>query len=144
MSLLPSLAIYFVIWWLCLFVVLPFGVKSQHETGEVAPGTDAGAPHPALLLRRVLATTVLAAIIFAGVYLYFGVYGNDAGRSLPVKLYDDFSGLPEKKRARRLPCSETFAINRSSSKRLQRCLMKSSQDLDREYWCRGTFLVRGP
>ena len=74
MSLLPSVAIFFVIWWLCLFVVLPFGVKSQHETGDVAPGTDAGAPDRPHLLWRAAATTVLAAIIFACVYLYFGVY----------------------------------------------------------------------
>ena len=31
-------------WWLVLFVTLPFGVRSQHEDGEGAPGTDPGAP----------------------------------------------------------------------------------------------------
>ena len=31
-----------------LFVVLPFGVNSQHETDEVTPGTDASAPHQPL------------------------------------------------------------------------------------------------
>jgi predicted secreted protein len=74
MSLLPSLAIFFVIWWLCLFVVLPFGVRSQHEMNDVTPGTEAGAPHKPYILRRVAATTVLAAIIFGCFYLYFGVY----------------------------------------------------------------------
>ncbi len=74
MSLLSSVAIFFVIWWLCLFVVLPFGVKSQHESGEIVPGSDPGAPQQPLLLRRALATTLLAAIVFAGIYLYFGVY----------------------------------------------------------------------
>ena len=39
-----ALAIYFVIWWVVLFVTLPFGVRSQHEDGEGAPGTDPGAP----------------------------------------------------------------------------------------------------
>jgi predicted secreted protein len=57
-----------------LFVVLPFGVRGQHETDEVVPGTEPGAPAHPLLLRKVIATTVLSAIIFAGVYLYFGVY----------------------------------------------------------------------
>lgn len=83
MSLLPSIAIFFVIWWLCLFVVLPFGVKSQHEAGEIAPGTEAGAPQRPHLLRRAAATTVLAAIIFAGVYLYFDVYGKTLEDLLP-------------------------------------------------------------
>jgi len=27
-------AIYFVLWWVVLFVTLPFGVRSQHEDGE--------------------------------------------------------------------------------------------------------------
>ncbi len=74
MSLVSGLAIYFILWWLCLFVVLPFGVQGQHETGEVEPGTEPGAPVRPLLLRKVIATTVLSGIIFAGVYLYFGVY----------------------------------------------------------------------
>jgi len=73
-SVLSSIAIFFVIWWLCLFVVLPFGVKSQHESGNIVPGSDPGAPQQPLLLRRALATTLLAVIVFSGVYLYFGVY----------------------------------------------------------------------
>jgi len=83
MSLLPWIAIFFVIWWLCLFLVLPFGVRSQHEAGEIAPGTEVGAPHRPHLLRRAAATTLLAAIIFAGVYLYFGVYDKTLEDLLP-------------------------------------------------------------
>ncbi len=74
MGLFPSIAVYFVIWWLCLFLTLPFGVKSQHETDEVAPGTEAGAPVKPRLLVKALATTVLATIIFSGFYIYFNVY----------------------------------------------------------------------
>ena len=39
-----AFAIYFVLWWLTLFLTLPFGVRSQHEDGVGAPGTDPGAP----------------------------------------------------------------------------------------------------
>ncbi len=74
MSLISAVAIYFVLWWLCLFAVLPWRVRGQHEDGAVEPGTDPGAPVRPLLLKKALATTVLAAIIFIGVYLYFGVY----------------------------------------------------------------------
>ena len=38
------IAIYFLIWWVTLFAVLPWGVRNQEESGEVAPGTDPGAP----------------------------------------------------------------------------------------------------
>ena len=75
MSLISGLAIYFVLWWLCLFVVLPWRVRGQHEDGAALQlGTDPGAPVRSLLLRKVLATTILATIIFACIYLYFGVY----------------------------------------------------------------------
>ena len=29
-----AIAVYFITWWLCLFVTLPFGVKNPHEAGE--------------------------------------------------------------------------------------------------------------
>ena len=44
MSLPTSIAIYFIIWWMVLFAVLPWGVRSQHEDGAIAPGSDPGAP----------------------------------------------------------------------------------------------------
>ncbi len=54
-------AIYIVVWWLCLFVVLPFGVHNQiDETGEIVRGSDPGAPVRPLWLRRLLVTTLLA------------------------------------------------------------------------------------
>ncbi|NPU15575.1 DUF1467 family protein [Bradyrhizobium sp. 83002] len=58
------LAIYFVLWWVMLFVTLPFGVRSQHETGGAPPGTDPGAPTISLMGRRLLWTTFLSAVIF--------------------------------------------------------------------------------
>jgi predicted secreted protein len=57
-------AIYFLIWWLTLFAVLPFGVKSQHEA-ETAPGTDPGAPVVPRILAKLVWTTVVAGLIFA-------------------------------------------------------------------------------
>ena len=75
MSLVSSLAIYFVIWWLVLFAVLPFGVRSQHEADDVTLGTDHGAPHQPLLVKKAAVTTIIAAVVFAGVYLYFGYLG---------------------------------------------------------------------
>jgi predicted secreted protein len=58
-------AIYFVLWWVVLFVTLPFGVRSQHEDGEGAPGTDPGAPIMARMGRKLIWTTVISAAIFA-------------------------------------------------------------------------------
>jgi predicted secreted protein len=60
-----ALAIYFVAWWIVLFLVLPFGVRSQHEDGMVTPGTDPGAPIVPWLVRRLIWTTVLTAVFCA-------------------------------------------------------------------------------
>jgi predicted secreted protein len=58
-------AIYFVLWWVTLFVTLPFGVRSQHEDGEGAPGTDPGAPVASRMGRKLIWTTLLSAVIYA-------------------------------------------------------------------------------
>ncbi|HYH70564.1 MAG TPA: DUF1467 family protein [Methyloceanibacter sp.] len=63
-----GVAIYFVIWWIVLFAMLPIGVRTQDEDGNVSPGTVESAPSLPRLLPKMLATTVIATIIFAGVY----------------------------------------------------------------------------
>ena len=61
-----AFAIYFVIWWIVLFLTLPFGVRSQHEDGEGVPGTDPGAPVATQMGRKLIWTTVISAVIFCG------------------------------------------------------------------------------
>ncbi len=68
MNLTLSIAIYFVMWWITLFAILPFGVRSQHESGEVVEGSEPGAPARPLLWWKVLWTTVVSAVLFAGLY----------------------------------------------------------------------------
>jgi len=63
MSVATVIAIYFIIWWVVLFAILPWGVHSQHESGDVAPGTDPGAPAVHLVWRKLLWTTVTAAVV---------------------------------------------------------------------------------
>jgi len=66
-SLTTSLAIYFIVWWTVLFTVLPWGIRSQVESGEVVPGTDPGAPAVPRLGNKVLWTTIIATITFAAI-----------------------------------------------------------------------------
>ena len=69
MSLTSGLAIYFIIWWLALFAVLPWGVRNAREAGiEVKPGHETGAPVKAHLAAKFAATTVIASLVFALVY----------------------------------------------------------------------------
>jgi predicted secreted protein len=68
MTLSFAVAIYAIIWWIVLFAMLPIGVRTQSEEGEVTPGTAESAPQRPQLLAKMVATTVVASIIFAIVY----------------------------------------------------------------------------
>lgn len=68
MGILLGLGIYFIIWWTVLFAVLPLGVRTQGEDGEIVRGTPESAPSKPRLLRIVAITTILATVVFAVVY----------------------------------------------------------------------------
>jgi predicted secreted protein len=71
MTLALGLAIYFIIWWVVLFAVLPWGARSQHESGEVIPGTEPGAPAVHRVWRKLMWTTILASLVFAFFFLLY-------------------------------------------------------------------------
>ena len=57
MSLALGMALYFIIWWIVLFAVMPFNVRTQDEAGEVVPGTPGSAPANPRILRISYAFT---------------------------------------------------------------------------------------
>lgn len=63
-----AIAIYFVLWWIVLFAILPWGATSPHELGhDSEPGHAPSAPvHPQLLAKFAVTTAVSAAIFTAG------------------------------------------------------------------------------
>ncbi len=64
-----AFAIYFIIWWIVLFAMLPIGVRTSEEAGEkTSPGNAESAPHLPNLFPKVVATTVVSSIVFAAVY----------------------------------------------------------------------------
>jgi len=70
MNWFTGLLVYAVVWWLVFFMVLPVGVKSQQESDEdVVPGTHASAPQKPDLVKKLVATTLLAAAVWGLVYL---------------------------------------------------------------------------
>ncbi len=71
MPVTTALAIFFLIWWVVLFGVLPWGIRSQHENGEFVPGTDPGAPVIPNLGRKLLWTTGVSILIFAACYVVY-------------------------------------------------------------------------
>ena len=75
MSITGTIAIYFIIWWLVFFAVLPFGVRTQEEDEDVVAGSVGSAPSRPILLRKALITTVIAALVFGAFHYIVNVSG---------------------------------------------------------------------
>ena len=79
-------AMTFVIWWLVLFAVLPFGLKTQDEEDNVTLGTVPSAPRGPHMLRAVLLTTLVTIVVmgaFYGVTKGLGLTIDDIPRFYP-------------------------------------------------------------
>lgn len=71
-----AVVIFFTMWWIVLFAVLPFGVQSQEEGGgPIVPGSEPGAPHAPRLLWKAVWTTIVSAVLFVGLMVFMRVYG---------------------------------------------------------------------
>jgi predicted secreted protein len=83
------LAIYFLLWFFSLFLVLPFGVRTNEEAGKTSvPGQAESAPHEFKPWRVIGRTTLVAAVLFA---LF---YANWEFEWITVRSFDGFLNPP--------------------------------------------------
>ncbi len=66
---ISMIAVYFVVWWITLFAILPFSFRAQDEQ-EVVLGTHSSAPKKPRFLYVILWTTIWSLIVFGA---YYGV-----------------------------------------------------------------------
>jgi len=66
MNLLTGIVVYVLVWWIALFAVLPLWVTPT-EPGDLAHGS--GAPKNPYMFRKLVLTTIIAAVIWLGIYL---------------------------------------------------------------------------
>jgi predicted secreted protein len=77
---LQGFAVYFIIWWITLFAVLPIGLRTQAEDNDIVLGTVPSAPSRFRALFVFSLTTVIAGLVYGAWYVsdtYFG-WGFDA------------------------------------------------------------------
>jgi predicted secreted protein len=67
MNPVTGVAMYVMIWWLALFAVLPFGTRPVAEADSVTGWR--GAPEKPRMWRKLLVTTLVAAVIWGLCYL---------------------------------------------------------------------------
>jgi predicted secreted protein len=65
MSVMSALALYGVLWFLTMFIVLPIRLKTQGEAGEVVPGTHASAPSDVQMWAKAKLVTLITTVVFA-------------------------------------------------------------------------------
>ncbi len=63
-----GLAVYFIIWWLVIFMVLPWGIR-RIDPEDLGRGEDPGAPEKPRMLIKMAATTVISGVVFGLLYL---------------------------------------------------------------------------
>lgn len=69
MGWISGIAVYFMLWWLVFFITLPIGVRPPHEVGEEAEeGHEPGAPVKTYLPHKLLATTLIASVLWGVAY----------------------------------------------------------------------------
>ena len=64
MGIAGSLMVIAIAWWLAFFMMLPFGVRSQLEDGNVVPGTEPSAPTAPRLRCKAIAAFAIALIFW--------------------------------------------------------------------------------
>ncbi|WP_011580379.1 MULTISPECIES: DUF1467 family protein [Chelativorans] len=68
-------AVFFIVWWMMLFVSLPFGLRTQDDDQEVVLGTTSSAPRGPHMLRAVIRTTMLTVAVIGIFYVVTRVLG---------------------------------------------------------------------
>lgn len=63
------IAIYFIVWWVVLFVALPFGVRRDGAVATEVAGADPGAPVRPHFMRVMIIATTLAAVLCGALWL---------------------------------------------------------------------------
>ncbi len=71
MKLTSIIAIYLLFWWGCLFLVLPFRLRSSMEPEAHVPGQSESATPRFSVGRTVLWTTIVSVAAFALYYLNY-------------------------------------------------------------------------
>jgi predicted secreted protein len=86
MTWISAIAVYFILWWIVLFAVLPFSLRTQDDADDVTLGTTASAPHGRHVGRAMLRATLASLVIFGILVLltrYFGLGIDDIPQIVP-------------------------------------------------------------
>jgi len=59
---------FLIVWWTVLFITLPFGIE-YHSEEERGAGHVSSAPKNPMIIKKMIATTLITAVLWAGIYV---------------------------------------------------------------------------
>jgi len=68
MGIAGSLLVIAISWWLVFFMLLPVGIRSQLEEGNVVPGTEPSAPTAPRLRMKAIVAFFIALAVWAALF----------------------------------------------------------------------------
>lgn len=74
MGVFEIVVVFTVSWWIVFLPILSMGTASQEEAGDIAPGTEPGAPMKIGMGRKILIASAGAALITLAIWtvIHFG------------------------------------------------------------------------
>ena len=87
MTISAAAVLFAVIWFMTLFIVLPIGLRTQGDVGEVVRGTHASSPTNARIGRKVKWVTLITILLW--VPLYFVITSG----MITVDMLDFYGGI---------------------------------------------------
>lgn len=64
MTVISAIVLFWMIWFLTLQCIIPIGLKTQGEAGEIAAGTPSSAPVNPMIWKKAIWTTVVSFAIW--------------------------------------------------------------------------------
>ncbi len=71
MAFVTSLALYFIVWWLVFFAVLPIGIENEPQDDGRIKGSSDAAPSNPMIRKKLMMTTLYSALLFSVVWAVF-------------------------------------------------------------------------
>lgn len=71
MTIVGLIVVFIMLWWLVLFMTLPFGA---HKSNKLVKGQEAGAPEKTHLKTKLMVTTLISLLLTA-LYFYLISHG---------------------------------------------------------------------
>lgn len=71
MSFYGGLVVYIILWWITVLCVLPWGSYSQSDQEKYIKGSEYGAPVHSHLKKKMIVTSLIAFILWCGVWALF-------------------------------------------------------------------------